>query len=242
MIEPLIKGRLRARPAMDDADRAAACALRQACFGAETIAGADVFDTRSTQILVEDTASDTLVSCFRLLSLERGSLTQSYAAQFYELSALAAFGGRMLELGRFCVAPGCHDPDVVRIVWAAITEVVDRLQVDMLFGCTSFQGVDPDIYLDAFALLRARHVAPASWSPARKAAHVYEYAEKAKFKPNLTKAWRVMPPLLRSYLAMGGRVSDHAVVDYEMNTLHVFTGLEVAAIPAQRKRLLRALV
>ena len=49
-----------------------------------------------------------------------------------------------------------------------------------------------------------------------------------------------MPPLLRSYLAMGGRVSDHAVIDRQLNTLHVFTGLETAAIPEARKRLLRA--
>ena len=51
-----------------------------------------------------------------------------------------------------------------------------------------------------------------------------------------------MPPLLRSYLLMGGRVSDHAVVDHAMNTLHVFTGLEISAIPESRKKLLRALV
>ena len=54
------------------------------------------------------------------------------------------------------------------------------------------------------------------------------------------KALQVMPPLLRAYLAMGGWVSDHAVVDRQMNTLHVFTGLETGAIPESRKRLLRA--
>ena len=49
-----------------------------------------------------------------------------------------------------------------------------------------------------------------------------------------------MPPLLRTYLSMGGWVSDHAVVDRQMNTLHVFTGVEISAIPPARKRLLRA--
>jgi hypothetical protein len=45
---------------------------------------------------------------------------------------------------------------------------------------------------------------------------------------------------LRTYLLMGGWVSDHAVVDNDLNTLHVFTGLEIKGIPASRKRLLRA--
>ena len=49
-----------------------------------------------------------------------------------------------------------------------------------------------------------------------------------------------MPPLLRSYLTMGGWVSDHAVVDRDLNTLHVFTGLEIASIPAARAKALRA--
>jgi putative hemolysin len=52
---------------------------------------------------------------------------------------------------------------------------------------------------------------------------------------------RAMPPLLRSYLAMGGWVSDHAVVDRDLGTLHVFTALEIAALPPARARRLRAL-
>ena len=49
-----------------------------------------------------------------------------------------------------------------------------------------------------------------------------------------------MPPLLRSYLAMGGWVSDHAVVDPVLRTMHVFTGVEIGTIPPARQRLLRA--
>ena len=54
-------------------------------------------------------------------------------------------------------------------------------------------------------------------------------------------ALRLIPPLLRTYLSMGGWVSDHAVIDRQMNTLHVFTGVETAAIPAARARALRAI-
>jgi L-ornithine Nalpha-acyltransferase len=49
-----------------------------------------------------------------------------------------------------------------------------------------------------------------------------------------------MPPLLKTYLMMGGWVSDHAVVDRDLGTMHVFTGVEISAIPPARKRLLRS--
>jgi putative hemolysin len=73
-----------------------------------------------------------------------------------------------------------------------------------------------------------------------KAPNVFKYAARLRRKPDAKKAMLRMPPLLRTYLMMGGWVSDHAVVDKHMNTLHVFTGLEIGAIPPARKRLLRA--
>jgi len=50
-----------------------------------------------------------------------------------------------------------------------------------------------------------------------------------------------MPALLRTYMLMGGWVSDHAVIDHDMNTLHVFTAVEINKIPPARQRLLRAM-
>ena len=59
---------------------------------------------------------------------------------------------------------------------------------------------------------------------------------------DIKKANADMPPLLRTYLLMGGWVSDHAVIDRDLNTMHVFTAVDIKAIPQARKRLLRALV
>ncbi len=50
-----------------------------------------------------------------------------------------------------------------------------------------------------------------------------------------------LPPLLRTYLGMGGWVSDHAVIDRDLDTLHVFTAVEIAKIPPARARALRAI-
>ncbi|WP_238366549.1 GNAT family N-acetyltransferase [Mesobacterium pallidum] len=238
MVQPFEKGRYRARAASGAADLAACRALRARAFGHES--DGDAFDARCTHVLVEEIAGGRLVCCYRILPLDAGCIGDSYAAQYYELSALSDFPGRMVEMGRFCLDPFVHDPDVLRIAWAALTRYVDGNGVGLLFGCASFQGVDKDRYLDAFAMLRARHLAPTRWLPRVKAGEVFRYAARLRRKPDARRAMRVMPPLLKTYLMMGGWVSDHAVVDRDMNTLHVFTGVEIGAIPAARKRLLRA--
>ena len=239
----LAKGRYRARIAVSADDLEAAQRLRTLAFrgpDAERL-DRDDFDDACTHVLIEDIRTGGLVCCFRLLRLgSGGEIGRSYSAQFYELSALAAFDGPMVEMGRFCIHPDWHDPDILRLAWGAMTALVDRDGVEMLFGCSSFHGTEARDYSDAFALLRDRHIAPKRWLPRVKAPAVFRFAARLRRKPDLKRAQAKMPPLLRTYLMMGGWVSDHAVIDRDLDTLHVFTGLEIRAVPPGRARLLRA--
>ncbi len=236
----LDKGRYRARLAQSAQDVAAAQALRTLAFGTDEL-DCDRYDGFCAHVLVEDMrAGGRLVCCFRMLTMQDGShIGRSYSAQFYDLSALHDFPGPMVEMGRFCIHPDWSDPDILRTAWGAMTVYVDRNGVGMLFGCSSFAGTETAEYLDAFAMLKHRHLAPKRWLPRVKAPDVFRFAARLRRRPDVKRAMLRMPPLLRTYLMMGGWVSDHAVVDRHMNTLHVFTGLEIGAIPAERKRLLR---
>ncbi len=180
---------------------------------------------------------------------------RSYSARHYDLSALAAWPGRMVEMGRFCLDPACRDPDVIRILWGAVTRLVEAEGAGLLFGCTSFRGTDAGPYRDAFAMLGKHHRAPERWLPKVKAPRVVRFdrgfGDEIGGGPGRGPGhpagdagrapMRCLPPLLKSYLAMGGWVGDHAVVDDDLGTLHVFTAVEVSRIPPARARALRAL-
>lgn len=246
-MQVLRKGRYIARLTDDPADIRAAQALRLRCFrsggnAAFAASDADAHDDACVHILVQEALTDALVCCFRLLSLTDGAqIGISYSARFYELSALSGFPGPIVEMGRFCIDPGKRDPDILRLAWGAMTRYVDDASVRLLFGCSSFQGTEAGTYLDTFALLGNRHLAPMRWRPRIKAPEVYAFARQlAHHRPDPDRALQNMPPLLRSYLLMGGWVSDHAVIDRDLGTMHVFTGLEIGAIPPARARLLRA--
>lgn len=241
----LERGQYRARLAADAADLTACQRLRYLAFrGSDAGLDADSFDDACQHVLIEDTADSRLVCCFRLLPLADGSrIHESYAAQYYELSGLGAYRGQMMEMGRFCIRPGRRDADILRVAWGAMSHYVDQAGVELLFGCSSFKGTEAEAYRDAFALLTEKHLAPKRWLPKVKAPAVVRFAQKLRRqRPDMKRALLGMPPLLRSYLMMGGWVSDHAVVDRDLGTLHVFTGLEIRAIPPARVRLMRAAV
>lgn len=233
-------GRYRLWQPRDPADLARVQRFRAECFGLAA-PDSDPHDATSHHLLIEETASGRLVCCFRLRSCRGRGVSEGYAGRFYDLHRLETYPGAMLELGRFCILPGLRDPDVLRLAWAAITRLVDEGDVRLLFGCASFAGLEPSRYGDAFALLRARHLAPSRWRPAPLAPDIVPFTDAPQGTDAPGRALRQMPPLLRSYLGMGGWVSDHAVIDRAMGTLHVFTGVEVARIPAARKALLRRL-
>lgn len=236
----LLNRRYTARVATSKDEVSWAQALRARCFGIECAYDVDQFDVLCTHILIHSEADNQLVGCFRMMPLSGAEISNSYSAQYYDLSALEKFSGRMVEMGRFCVAPAQNDPDILRLALGAMTAYVDENAIDFIFGCSSFAGIATEKYLDTFAMLTARHLAPKRWLPQIKAPCVFEYAAHLRCHPDLKKARLQMPPLLRTYLTMGGWVSDHAVIDRQLNTLHVFTGVEIAAIPPVRKRLMRA--
>ncbi|WP_410217489.1 GNAT family N-acetyltransferase [Paracoccus sp. (in: a-proteobacteria)] len=250
-MQPLCKGHYRARLATSPEDLRASQRLRWLCFVARTgqaddgqCTESDEMDSECRHMLIEDIRSNRLICSFRFLPLSDGSqIARSYSAHFYDLKALGRFDGPMIEMGRFCIHPDIHDPNVVRLAWAALTRFVDDTGAEMLFGCSSFVGCEPEAHAEAFVMLKDRHLAPRRWWPRVKAPTVFRFARALHLRqPDPKRAMAAMPPLLRSYLAMGGWVSDHAVVDPALKTMHVFTGVEIRTIPPARKRLLHALL
>ena len=216
-------------------------AFRRAAFPRHSGAEEDAQDALSAHVMVEG-ADGRLLGYFRVMLFGWGAgLEQGYAARFYDVTPLAGYSLPIAEMGRFCLAPGGVHPDVLRLAWGAMTRLVDEGQAGLLVGCTSFRGADWTTHRAGLALLAAEFIGPQEHRPGRKAAEVVDYPTLAGPVVDRRASLAGLPPLLRTYLAMGGWVSDHAVVDPALMTMHVFTGVEFRAIPPARRRLLHAL-
>jgi len=240
-LEIIRVGRYRARYASSQIDVLAAQSLRYQCFNLSNKDELDVddFDALCQHVLIENLETEKLICCYRILKFDSGkNISSSYSSQFYDLKVIENFTEPMIEVGRFCIDPEVNDPSVVLTAWAALAQIVDHNETELLFGCSSFEGIEKEKYFDSFALLRDRYMAPDHWRPKIKAAQVFCYSKDLIYKVDKKKALLNMPPLLKTYLSMGAWVSDHAVVDLNMKTLHLFTGMEISKIPKSRKKFL----
>lgn len=229
-----------ARLAEGTADMGRVMAFRRAAFPRATGMEEDAQDALSAHVMVEGPEGG-LLAYFRVMLFGWGAgLDQGYAARFYDVAPLSGYAKPIAEMGRFCVAGGGVHPDVLRLAWGAMTRVVDEGQAGLILGCSSFRGADWTRHQAGLSLLAEGFIGPADHLPGRKAAEVVEYPSLAGPVTDRRAALSGLPPLLRTYLGMGGWVSDHAVVDRELDTLHVFTCVEVDRVPAARAASLRA--
>jgi putative hemolysin len=237
-VEPIRKGKLIARLAQGQSEMDRVLAFRRAAFPRVAGEEEDAQDALSAHVVVEGEAG--LLAYFRVMLFGWGAgLAQGYAARFYDVGPLSGYARPIAEMGRFCVAPGGVHPDVLRLAWGAMTRIVDEGQAALLVGCSSFRGAAWETHRAGLSLLAAEFVGPVEHLPGRKAAEVVEL-RLAGPVVDRKAALAGLPPLLRTYLGMGGWVSDHAVVDRELDTLHVFTCIEVDRVPPARAASLRA--
>ena len=126
-----------------------------------------------------------------------------------------------MELGRSCVTAGYRSRAVMQLMWGGIAAYVAQNQIDVMFGCASLHGTDPDALATELTYLYYHHLAPAKIRP-RALPHRYiDMRRLDQDEVDPRRALVNLPPLIRGYLRLGGFVGDGAVIDAQFNTTDV---------------------
>jgi len=240
--DPLRMGGWEVRLVRTGAEMEAVLALRALAFrGHARRADADRFDAGALHLWIGPEGAARPLATIRAFAHPDGrALLGGYSAQVYGLAGLAGQGGLSLEIGRLCLDPGHPSADLVRLIWAGVARMVLRLGAARLIGCPSFASAQPERLAPHLAALSARYLGPDGLRPTPGAREWMGFVGLPLPLPDSAEA-PALPPMLRVSLAQGGWMGDHMVVDRDLGTCHVFTCIDIAAMPAGRKRILRAM-
>jgi putative hemolysin len=187
---------------------------------------ADAFDAVSDHLLVVDhgigPGPEGIVGTYRLIRREAAAKAgRFYSSDEYDISLLIALPGEILELGRSCIDSAYRTRAALQLMWRGIAAYVFRHRIDLMFGCASLPGTDPDAIGDALTYLHEHHLAPPALRPR---ALPERYVDMHRTDPATLDNRRVLgdlPPLIKGYLRLGGFVGDGAVIDTQFNTTDV---------------------
>ena len=87
-----------------------------------------------------------MVGTYRLLRQDMAERANGfYSARIrHRAAARAPSILRFLELGRSCVLPEYRSKRTIELLWRGIWMYVQQHGIDVMIGCASFDGVDPD--------------------------------------------------------------------------------------------------
>ncbi len=183
----------------------------------------DEWDAVAYHVIVVDTKqNDTVVGTIRLVSSEELAESQSfYTEHAFNLDALRARYPRSLELSRACVSPEGRGGAILMLLWKFTMQFIEQNEYEILFGCASFKGQDYTQHEDILSYLYQNHLASTELMPAVKSDVNSISIEKFLQSREQTKPNGKVPTLLKGYLKIGARISDHAVIDPIFNTTFV---------------------
>jgi putative hemolysin len=177
-----------------------------------------------------------VVGTYRLLGQDAADRHGGfYTASEFDVGALIERhpGLRFLELGRSCVLPPYRNKRTVELLWHGIWTYVRRHRFDVMIGCASLDGTEPDRLAQQLSFLHHYAAAPAEWRANARADRRVEMNRMAKDAINPKAVLHELPPLLKGYLRLGAFVGDGAVIDYQFGTTDVLVILPVSAINAR---------
>lgn len=186
----------------------------------------DRFDAVADHLLVVDHAigpgPEGVVGTYRLIRSQAARRAGGfYSADEYDLGAVIAFPGEVMELGRSCVDLAHRNRAVMQLLWRGIAAYVFRHRIGLMFGCASLPGTDPDALATELTYLHAHHLAPPELRPRAVASRFVEMRRMDPAAIAPLRALAALPPLIKGYLRLGGFVGDGAVIDSQFNTVDV---------------------
>jgi putative hemolysin len=140
---------------------------------------------------------------------------------------------RFLELGRSCVLPRYRNKRTVELLWHGIWSYVRQHRLDVMIGCASFEGTDPDRLALPLSFLHHFAQAPEAGRAAAHPSRRVEMNRRAKEAINPKIALHALPPLIKGYLRLGATIGDGAVIDHQFGTTDVLIVMPVSAINAR---------
>lgn len=204
----------------------------------ETGRDADDYDAICDHLLVLDhsdmkSGKPAVVGTYRLLRQEIANRYQGfYTAAEFDIAPLIDANPDLnfLELGRSCVLKPYRDKRTVELMWQGIWNYVRRNRLDVMFGCASLEGIDPEQLALPLSFLHHYAASPEHWRVRALAERYVSMDLMSKEQINPKKALHELPPLIKGYLRLGAGFGEGAVIDPQFQTTDVLVMLPVSSL------------
>lgn len=194
---------------------------------------ADAYDPWCEHLMVREQATGRVVGTYRLLTpVNAECLGGYYSESEFDLSGLGDRRRLVIELGRSCIHPDHRNGAVIMLLWAGIASVVKQLDLRYVLGCASVSLRDGGMTAAYVWNEARRSLNSAQELPVLRPLHPYPVG-RLEHDAGLPAR---MPPLIKGYLNVGGRICGEPAWDPDFNTADFPVFLDIHAMAPRYRR------
>ncbi len=191
----------------------------------------DEFDAHCDHLIAIDHTLGEVIGTYRYIRRPAAKiLGRFYSEAEYDVSKIVAFPGEILELGRSCVDARARNHATLQMMWRGNAAYVFHHKIDLMFGCASLPGTNPDALAAPLSFLYQNRLAEPELRPRALPERFVEMNRLPPGSYDQAAAEAELPPLVKGYLRLGGFVGDGAVIDHQFNTTDVCIVVKCAAV------------
>lgn len=186
----------------------------------------DRYDQWADHLAIVDNRIGKIVGTYRLIN---GQVSEDfYSASEFNIGALRAKPGHMVELSRACIHREYRNGAVITMLWRGICEYISASGARWLFGMGSVKTTNPtEIAAIYKQLLSEGRVDHAMDVPTIGAYRIPGFDRLVQAAEPSESAASMVPALVRSYLKAGAIIGSDVALDLEFNCADLFVVLDM---------------
>lgn len=183
----------------------------------------DEWDEIAYHVVVLDTKNNNkVVGTVRLVSSDALADKQLfYTEHAFYLTGIRQRYQKILELSRACISKDGRGGAILMLIWKFTMQFIEQNGYDVLLGCASFKGKQYQDHTEILSYLYQKHLAPDVLMPKPKDSVDSVCIKEFKQTIGKGKERGKVPTMLRGYLKIGAKISEHAIIDHVFNTTFV---------------------
>ena len=187
--------------------------------------------------MIDEYGQPVVVGTYRLMrDVDAQRAGGFYTGGEYDIGRMLAESGsaNIVELGRSCILKEYRSKtSTMQLLWRGVMVYCLRFSIDLMFGCASLAGTDPDALALPLSYLYHYHPMP-DGMPVRARPELYvemDRLPKEAIEPKA--ALHALPPMIKGYLRAGGSIGDGAVIDRQFDKTDVFIYFPLSKMDAR---------
>ena len=199
----------------------------------------DEFDDGAAHLIAYSKDNPNPIGTYRAIGQPGNDPDRMYSAREYYVTGVERYLPMTIEVGRSCVDKDYRNGAVVTLLWNGMAAITLRSGCRYLCGCVSLEDVRPAVAWAVYDDLKDKGLFSRNVSFKPREQFLFPRPPEediARVRADRAGIRQAVPPLLKGYLNLGGKLLGEPAFDYEFGSVDLPIMVDMWRLPERYRK------